>query len=105
MFPHAAGIDVGAPRHCVALRPNRAGGVVERGFGVMSDRVHQVARWPLRPCGGCPEGQARTGAQRQRARLPAATAANELRFVAGHVPCGWRRRYAVGDFAPAHGIA
>jgi transposase len=49
VFSNAAGVDVGASSHWVAVPPERAGQPV-REFGVMTGRLHELADW-LIECG------------------------------------------------------
>lgn len=46
VFPNAAGIDIGASSHWVALPPGRVDPSV-REFGVMTDDLNEMARWLL----------------------------------------------------------
>ena len=49
VFPDAAGIDVGASSHWVAV-PNRSSAEPVREFGAMTDDLHAMADWLL-SCG------------------------------------------------------
>lgn len=105
VFPNAAGIDVGASSHWVAVPRHQAGEPV-REFGAMTDDLNALADWLL-ACGGrhggagvrrrvldpdlrgaraawleglagrCPADEVRARPQERRARLPVAAEADE----------------------------